>query len=419
MRKYIPLFTLLLGAIMLLTWKVTDPPAAVRPEKSLGKTVSYREIKSSVKEGETLYDIFKKNDIEVGELVQLKQASQRIHKLSDIAVGHSYSIRFDEEDRISEFTYAIDDDTSISIAKTDDGFCAATKAPDYERRIIQFGGIIRENLVSAVGEDGENVRLALRLSDIFVWDIDFTTDLRKGDTFKVVTEGFYHEGNFVKYGDILFAEFTNNGNTYRGYRFECDGKADYFDEKGRSLRKSFLKAPLNFRRISSGFTMTRFHPILKINRPHRGIDYAAETGTPVVSMGDGTVSFAGRKGQYGNLVVVEHAHQYSTYYGHLSKFTEGLQAGSKVEQGEVIGYVGSTGLASGPHLHFEVRVADSPVDPAAIETVTGGRVPERLLAGFRKVVGEGNVRLAGIGPAPIASSSGGVQTLRGPTRPGT
>jgi murein DD-endopeptidase MepM/ murein hydrolase activator NlpD len=247
-----------------------------------------------------------------------------------------------------------------------------------------------------MGNGRENMMLAMQLSDIFAWDIDFTTDLRDGDTFKIVVEALYLDGEFKKYGDILAAEFVNNGETYRAYRFEHNGKAGYYDEEGKSLRKAFLKAPLSFRRISSGFSLGRFHPILKIYRPHHGLDYAAPAGTPVSAMGDGTVIFAGKKGQYGNLVIIRHPNGYKTYYGHLSKFGKDIKKGTKVEQGQIIGYVGSTGLATGPHLHYELRIRNRPVNPVTVKSLKGTSIPEKLMAEFRGFKNQMDGRLASI-----------------------
>jgi len=206
--------------------------------------------------------------------------------------------------------------------------------------------------------------LALDLSDIFAWDIDFTTDSRNGDTFKVVIEGLYLNGKFRKYGHILSAEFVNNGETYRVYRFTDEGGADYYDASGKSLKKAFLKVPLSFRRISSTFSNGRFHPILKITRPHHGIDYAAPQGTPVSAAGDSTVVFAGRRGQYGNLVILRHRNGYKTYYGHLSKIL--VKNNQEVRAGEPIGLGGRTGRATTTHLHFETRFLGEHFNPARI-----------------------------------------------------
>jgi murein DD-endopeptidase MepM/ murein hydrolase activator NlpD len=267
-----------------------------------------------------------------------------------------------------------------------------------------MGSTIQNNLITSIGEGRDNLMLALQMSDIFAWDIDFTSDLRNGDTFKVLVEGLYLDGQFKKYGNILSAEFVNNGTRFMAYRFEVDGREDYYDDNGNALKKAFLKAPLNFRRISSTFSRGRFHPVLKIYRPHKGIDYAAPAGTPVSAIGDGTVEFAGYRGQYGKLIVVRHRNGYKTYYGHLSRFAKGLRNGKHVDQGDVIGAVGSTGLATGPHLHYEMRINNRPVNPLSIAQPKSASVPQKLMADFRQIRSNMDSALASIQPNSVADS---------------
>lgn len=354
----------------------------------------YREITGTIKRGETLFDIFKKYKLDIGDLFQLREASADIHKLRELYPGQTYKIIIGDENQISSFTYWINDDSILNITRTESGFCAEKKAVNYEKRIQHIGGSIKDNLISSVGEGREKLILALQLSDIFAWDIDFTTDLRNGDVFKIVVEGYYLNGEFKKYGDVLSAVFINNGETYRAYRFEHDEKVDYYDDEGKSLRRAFLKAPLSFRRISSGFSNRRFHPILKIRRPHHGLDYAAPSGTPVSSVGDGTVLFAGDKSQYGKLVIVRHPNNWRTYYGHLSKIAKNITRGRKIQQGQVIGYVGSTGLATGPHLHYELRVHNKPVNPLAVKLPRGKPIPKGLMAEFIEMKDKMEARVA-------------------------
>ncbi|MBE0556700.1 MAG: hypothetical protein IH628_05645, partial [Proteobacteria bacterium] len=266
------------------------PPAVQQP--------AFREIKGDIKKGETLFEIFKKYNLDVGELYKLREASAGIYRLRELHPGRSYRIVIDNNERIDSFHYGIDDSCLLSISRTDEGYCAEKVPINYEKRILHIGGTIRDNLVASMeGGDGD-LLLAIQLSDIFAWDIDFTTDLRNDDRFKIVVEGLYLDRKFKKYGTILAAEFINNGEVYRAYAFDQNGKSDYYDETGKALRKAFLKTPLSFRRISSRFSNGRYHPILKIYRPHHGLDYAAATGTPVSAAGDGTVLFAGRRGQY-------------------------------------------------------------------------------------------------------------------------
>ncbi len=295
-------------------------------EKDLSpKNKSYQEISGIVKKGENLFDIFKKYKLGIEELFKLREASANIHRLRELYPGRPYKIIIVDSNQISSFIYWINDDAILNIARTESGYSAEKIDVNYERSVQHIGGIIKDNLISSVGGGRENLMLALQLSDIFAWDIDFTTDLRNGDVFKIVVEGLYLDGEFRKYGDILSAEFGNNGETYRAYRFEHSGKVDYYDADGKSLRRAFLKAPLSFRRISSGFSRKRLHPILKIYRPHHGLDYAAPAGTPVSAIGDGTVIFARRRGQYGNLVIVKHPNGWKTYYGHLSRVGKNIR----------------------------------------------------------------------------------------------
>ena len=274
---------------------------------------------------------------------------------------------------------------------------------NYEKRILCIGGTIQDNLISSVGEGRGNALLALELSDIFAWDIDFTTDLRDNDTFKIIAEGLYLDGEFKKYGNILSAEFINNGESHHAYKFERDGKTEYFDDKGRSLRKAFFKAPLSFRRISSAFSNRRFHPILKIYRPHHGLDYAASAGTPVSAVGDGKIVFSGYKGGYGKLIIIRHLNGWKTYYGHLSKIEKNIRKGRKVEQNQVIGYVGATGMAKGPHLHYEIRIGNKSVNPLTVKLPRGKPVPQNLMAEFKEVKSEMDRRFASIAPTVFAS----------------
>lgn len=389
--------------ILIATWSNIDILER-SPDADDESRVRYKEVSDTIKKGETLFDIFKKYNLDASELFKIKEASAHIHKLRKVHPGRQYKIVFDESYQIDSFVYWIDDDNLLNIKRDENGFRSEKVEVIYERRIEQTGGMIKDNLIASIGEGRENLMLGLQLSDIFSWDIDFTSDIRNGDVFKIIAEGLYLDGEFRKYGDILSAEFQNNGKTYNAYRFEFDGKADYYDADGRSLKKAFLKAPLSFRRISSGYSKGRFHPVLKIYRPHHGLDYAAPAGTAVSAIGDGTVVFAGKKGQYGNLVIVKHPNGYKTYYGHLSKIGRGVKNGTKVEQGEIIGNVGSTGLATGPHLHYEVRINNRPVNPLTIKIPKGEPVSVKLMADFTKMKSEMNSRIALIAPDMFASA---------------
>jgi murein DD-endopeptidase MepM/ murein hydrolase activator NlpD len=405
MKKILIAIFILSAALMIMG----NDMDLVRKEESPFPTASetpavYREISGSIRKGETLYDIFKKYHLDFGTLFKLREASADVHELRRLRPDQPYRIALDSQDRICSFVYWIDDDTMLTIRETPEGYCASKEPVPYEKRTIHLAGTIRDNLVSSVEAAEGDLPVALKISDIFAWDIDFNTDLRSGDRYKIVVEGMFLDGTFKKYGEVLSAEFSNDGHTYRAYRFVHDGRAEYFDEDGRSMRKAFLKAPLSFRRISSYFAGRRLHPILKIARPHHGIDYAAPYGTPVSAAGDGTVIFAGRRGGYGKLVGVRHPNGYATYYGHLSRIAKSISAGRKIAQGDVVGYVGATGLATGPHLHYEMRVHGRPVNPLTAPLPKGDPVPASLKGDFLAFRRTMDSQLASISPQTFAAS---------------
>ena len=376
-----------------------------------------KEISDVIKKGETLFDIFKRYNLDLRELFELREASAGIYRLRKLYPGQQYNIWVDNNDRVNSFIYWIDDDNILNITRSDSGFYAKKVAVAYEKRILHIGGTIQDNLISSIGGEGEeggreDLMLALNISDIFTWDIDFTSDLRNGDTFKVIVEGLYLDGEFKKYGDLICVEFMNNSESYTAYRFENEGRADYYDGEGRSLKRAFLKAPLSFRRISSTFSNGRFHPILKRYRPHHGLDYAAPTGTPVSAIGSGTVTFSGIKGQYGNLVIIKHPHGYKTYYGHLSKIEKNIKKGAKVEQGQIIGLVGATGLATGPHLHYELRINGKPLNPLTVRLPRGKTIPVKMRADFMQFKKTMESRLTSINP-PVTGIYKGSKPLQG------
>lgn len=376
-----------------------DEPADINTSKK-----GYREITGVIKPGDTLYDIFKRSSLDVRDLFLMKEASASVHRLRNISANSQFKIIVDEQNKVQFFNCSINDELCLNIMRNETGFQAEKVKIEYERITGRIGGAINDSLISSIGGGRERLSLALNLSDIFAWDIDFTTDMRNGDTFKIIVEELYQGSEFKRYGNILAAEFVNNGNSYRAYRFEQNGKAGYYDDEGNTLKRVFLKAPLNFRRISSGFSRGRFHPVLKRYRPHHGIDYAAPAGTPVSAVGDGTVTFSGYKGDYGRLVMIKHPNGYKTYYGHLSRIGKGIAAGAKVRQGDIIGHVGSTGLATGPHLHYEMRVNEKPFNPLSLKVPSGEPIPKGLRAEFEKVKVQMSENLASIMPSSIMAT---------------
>ena len=256
----------------------------------------------------------------------------------------------------------------LDVRRQDDGFALTEQPVALERRILMKSGEIRSSLFAATDEAGLSDAVAIQVANVFSTDIDFHRDLRRGDRFTVVYEMLYDMGEPVRSGRLLAAEFVNQGKTLQAVWFEyAAGQGGYYTPEGRNIRKAFLRSPLEFSRITSGFSKARFHPVLQRWRAHNGIDYGAPTGTRVMATGDGIVEFAGRHaGGYGNLVVLRHQSKYTTWYGHLSRIGQGVRKGARVAQGSVIGYVGATGLATGPHLHYEFRINDVHQNPLRV-----------------------------------------------------
>jgi murein DD-endopeptidase MepM/ murein hydrolase activator NlpD len=245
----------------------------------------------------------------------------------------------------------------------------------------------------------------MRLAGIFAWDIDFALDIRRDDWFAVVFEEVWQDGRKVRDGDILAAEFGNQGRSYRALRFADDeGRTDYFTPEGRSLRKAFLRAPVDFTRVSSNFNPNRLHPILKVRRPHQGVDYAANQGTPIRAAGDGKVTFAGSRNGYGNAVILQHGGNITTLYAHMSRIASEARVGRRVRQGQVIGYVGKTGLATAPHLHYEYRINGVNRNPRTVPLPEAEPVPETMRARFAADVAPLVAELDALAPTRLASA---------------
>ena len=400
MGKKLVATSVILGAVV-LAFFLGDP--VVRDTGPAGGSVDLgmgglREIADTVRKGETVSAIFEKHHLDIGELFRMRQASASIHRLRDISEGSPYTITVDPDNNVLSLAYHINDEEILRIVRSEPGYRADKVDIEYERRIGTLGGGVQSNIVSSLPGGGESVLLAIELSDIFSWDVDFNTDFRKGDTFRILVEERWLDGAFRNYGDILAAELSVDGHVYRAYRFDTGNRPDYFDDEGKSLRKAFLKAPLSYRRISSGFTKRRMHPILKIARPHLGVDYAAPAGTPVSTVGDGVVIFAGRKGPNGNLVIVRHPNGYATSYAHLARIAKGIRRGAEVRQGDVIGKVGSTGRSTGPHLDFRIRRHGTFLNPLTVNLPRGGAIPGNRMSDFRGVREEFARSLAAITP---------------------
>lgn len=334
-------------------------PSAGNKHETVGTTVvpaisNWTTI--TVKSGDTLSAIFAKQEIFPWELRAILDAGKLAKKLKQIMPGQT--LAFDTNNgRLQGLDYKLNTTDTLQFRPKDVGFEITLVERSIEKRISHATGSIESSLFISAQQAGLPDKLIMELVGIFAWDIDFALDIRKDDHFSVLYEEHYLDGEKLNNGPIIAAEFSNNDKIYQAIRFEDPrGNTNYYTPEGLSMRKAFLRSPVDFRRISSRFQRARNHPVLGKKRPHRGVDYAASTGTPIKAAGDGKITFRGTKGGYGRTIIVQHGGKYTTLYAHMSSFRRGLRNGSRVKQGQTIGYVGKSGLATGPHLHYEFRV---------------------------------------------------------------
>jgi murein DD-endopeptidase MepM/ murein hydrolase activator NlpD len=309
-----------------------------------------------VSRNDTLDRIFRRLKLNLSDLANLRNLPGLKTQLDKLRPGealrliHRDGALFGLERRLSA-------SETLKVVRDDSGFSADVLENPLETEVHTVRGVIGSSLFEAVTSAGANDETALELAEIFGWDIDFVLDIQRGDSFIVTYEELLQDGEHVRDGAVLAAAFVNQGHEYRAVRYiDPNGVARYYSPEGLSLRRAFLRAPLQFTRISSRFNPNRKHPVLNRIRAHKGVDYAAPTGTPVRAAGDGRVRFVGRRGGYGNVIELAHTNGIATVYGHLSRFAKSSRNGARVSQGEIIGYVGMSGLATGPHLHYEYRV---------------------------------------------------------------
>ncbi len=344
-------------------------------------------IEDMVNPGDTL-SILLNPYIGAGELEKFTSACKGLFNVASLRVGKTYRITT-VGGLLQQFVYEEDDKGLLVVERKGDDFAAGRIPIVYDVKTEALAGEIRSSLFGAVERMGEKPEIALRLAEIFSCDVDFLRDIREGDSFRVLIKKRFLDSALAGYSDVLAAEFVNNGKTYRGFLFHDEtGKATYYDAEGNSLRKSFLKAPLAFTRVTSGFSMARRHPVTGVVRPHPAVDYGAPKGTPVMAVADGVVAFNGWGNGAGNYVSLKHQSGYESMYLHLSRFASGLSRGGRVRQGEVIGYVGSTGLSTGPHLDFRMKKDGKWINPTNLVNIKGGSLPDKYMKEFKKVVAE-------------------------------
>ena len=343
-------------------------------------------IADTLRSGESLYTSLISWGIEPPDAVRMLDVLGEEVNLRSCKPGDSYTAEVDEDGCILSFCYRKGLTECYQVSTDSAGYVVTKDEIPVIAVTRRVEGVVRSSLWEAMISIGEDPEAALKLADILGWEIDFVTDPRRGDTFLIIYDELYCQGKRLGIGDVTGCKYVNEGTEFLAFGFaDPDGRMEYYDYEGNSVRRVFLKSPLNYRRISSYFSNSRYHPILKIRRPHHGIDYAAPTGTPVVSIGDGRVVRASWNGGFGKYVEIRHNNVYTTCYGHLSGYGKGVRQGARVRQGQVIGYVGSTGLSTGPHLDFRVKKFGSYVNPLKMDYPKGEPVAEERKEDYFKV----------------------------------
>lgn len=355
-----------------------------------------------IEQGDTVYSLLARMSIRDKVAVDFLRNNRESEVLfRQLAPGKTLTASVTAAGDLLSLTFPLNNgnNTALLVQHAPQGFEAKIEdIASFESSVSLQSAVIRHSLFGAADEAGIPDSIAIQLTDIFGGDIDFHRDLRKGDRFSVIYESARHIGKTARTGRILAAEFINNGKTYRAF-WHQDNKNDlggYYTADGNSVKKSFLRSPLEFSRITSGFSNARYHPVMHEMRAHRGIDYGAPTGTRVKATGDGTVEFAGTQGGYGKIVTIRHSGDKTTAYGHLSGFANGIRKGARVSQGETIGFVGSTGMATGPHLHYEFRAGGIHRNPLTVALPGGAHLVPTQMAAFKMRTGDFMSQIASI-----------------------
>jgi len=353
----------------------------------------YQQSVLMVRRGDSLDRLFRRHDLSITDLHEIMQDDLARKHLRVVKPGDQIVVLHDES-QVVDLSREIDFQRSLQITRTDDGYSIGMVEHAITSRLVEAEGRIDSSLFLAAADAGVSERTIMNLAGIFAWDVDFVLDIREGDTFHVISEELYRDGEMVAEGDILAAEFVNQGEVFRAIRYrDPKSRVSYYTPDGRNMRKAFLRAPLSFSRVSSNFNPNRRHPVLNTIRAHKGVDYAAPHGTSIKAAGDGKIIFRGTKGGYGKTVIVQHGGNITTLYAHMSNFNRQARNGSRVKQGQVIGYVGQTGLASGPHLHYEYRKNGAHLNPRTVKLPDAAPINPDYKAEFQTVAAPLIVRL--------------------------
>lgn len=341
-------------------------------------------VEMTIGRNETFYDALTARGVPHADIMTLVKACKSFRNLTKVRAGEKFRIHVAPDGGLRSLGFDLDEESYVTWKRDGDTYVREDGTYPVERRLRGVGGTIDVSLYATLQAMDAPLALASKLNDILGWDIDFSRDLRKGDAFRVVYEEIWKDGRFVRTGQVLAAELDNRGQDKRAYLFTDDeGKPGYYDPEGRNLQKQLMRAPVEYSRISDSFTYRRYHPVLKRWMPHLGVDYAAPLGTPVRAGGDGVVVAARKKKGNGRYVQIRHTNrEYETFYLHLSGFAKGIREGVKVRQGQIIGYVGATGYATGPHLDYRVKKSGKFVNPRTLKLPAAAPVPDAQMAMF-------------------------------------
>ncbi|MBK0058190.1 peptidoglycan DD-metalloendopeptidase family protein [Pseudomonas sp. S44] len=344
------------------TEQAAEQPQPVAQEKAQDKAPGHREV--VVARGDTLSTLFAKVGLPANVVHDVLASDKQAKQFSQLKHGQVLQFELDKDGQLASLHSQVSNLESIRLNKTDKGYAFEREITKPLVRTAYAHGVIKSSLSASAQRAGLSHSLTMDMARVLGYDIDFAQDIRPGDEFDVVYEQKVMDGKVIGTGNILSARFTNRGKTYTAVRYtNKQGNTSYYTADGNSLRKAFIRTPVDFARISSRFSAGRKHPILNKIRAHKGVDYAAPRGTPIKAAGDGRIELAGRRGGYGNTVIIAHGNTYKTLYGHMQGFAKGIKTGSNVKQGQIIGYIGTTGLSTGPHLHYEFQVNGVHVDP--------------------------------------------------------
>lgn len=366
-----------------------DSVEEIVPQRSFADLIPEHDITYEVQEADVLTDIFAGHEIPFEEIVRLEQADD-VFNFTNVQVGKEvyFSLYGEGSDlRLKNVFYQPDLNRIVKAEQTSGGWVVSEEVIDYQIQEVRAKGMVESSLYLSGLENGLSDKVIIETADIFAWDVDFALDTRTGDEYRIVYEEKYLGEEKISSGKILAAEYVNQGVSFKAFYFQPEGEIGaYFDEEGNSLQKAFLKAPVNYRHVTSGFSNARFHPILGTVMPHNGVDYAAAFGTPIIAVADGTVSRLGWQNGYGNRIEVKHGDRYGSQYSHMSSFVKGMSVGDRIKQGEVVGFVGSTGYSTGNHVHYSMTDRGNYVDPGSIDVPDGEPVAEEYRDQFNTLV---------------------------------